>query len=132
MIERPRDANAIADLIQSQITGPTDITPALLEELEAGLRQFPESVRLWLLRGNLIQLGADDPRWSLLDAELSYIKASALSPSDPEPLEELGYLYDCVLGDPARAEPLFRRALALGAGDSAADGLRSVLIQLKS
>ncbi len=130
MSDTPRDDIAIANVIRRQITGLREVPAVLLEQLEVGLRRFPESVDLWLLRGHLIQLGADDPRWSLQDAELSYIKAADLSPSNPEPFEELGYFYDLVLDDPARAEPCFRRAIALGAGESAETGLHDVLAQL--
>jgi len=124
-------AEVIANSIRARVTAPADVTVELLEQVESGVTRYPASVGLWLLRGALIQLGEDDPRWSLEDAERSYLRAAELAPDDPEPLEELGYYYDCVLDDPARAEPFFRRALAIGGGQSARQGLRDVLKQLK-
>lgn len=103
-----------------------------LELVERALKAYPESVEFWCLRGDLIQVSDGDGRYLLEDAEASYLKASEIDPEDAEAFESLGFYYDAICADPEKAEPLFRRAIELGAGESAHEGLAEVIAALKS
>lgn len=101
-----------------------------LRLVETGLRAFPTSVRLWALRGDLIQLGPGESDYSLDDAETSYRTALRHDPNDAAANESLGYYLDVVQRRPADAEQFFRKAIASGAGESARAGLSEVLEEL--
>lgn len=104
--------------------------PRDLELMEAAIAEHPDLAELWILRGDLIQLSDDDNGYTLVDAESSYLKAVELEPDDPEGYESLGFYYDVVMADPVEAKPYFEKAIALGAGESAHDGLAEVLEQI--
>ncbi len=108
------------------------LTAAQLQKLEEGLRQFPNSARLWILRGDLIQLGGDDPRYSLDDVLASYRTALELDPMSADAHESIGHFLDAVANEPAEAEPHFRKAIELGGGKTAREGLAQVLEQLEN
>ena len=107
------------------------LTAAQLQKLEEGLRHFPKSARLWILRGDLIQLGGEDPRYSLDDALASYRMALEVDPTSADAHESVGHFLDAVANEPAEAEPYFRKAIELGGGKTASDGLAQVLEQLE-
>ena len=107
------------------------LTAVQLQRLEEGLRQFPKSARLWILRGDLIQLGGDDSRYSLEDALASYRMALERDPTSAEAHESIGHFLHAVANEPAEAEPYFRKAIELGGGKTASDGLAQVLEQLE-
>ena len=88
------------------------------------------SAELLVLRGQLIQLVADGRPDELEEAFACYQEALELDPDSAEAHEELGHFLDDVADDPAEAASFFRRAIELGAGDSAREGLRDVLSQL--
>jgi Flp pilus assembly protein TadD len=105
-------------------------TPAALALLGEALARFPDDAMLWCLRGDVYQLGEDDDGAGYETAEVSYLKAAELDPRNPEPHESLGHLYDAIFDEPERAAECFRRAISLGAGESAREGLADVLAQL--
>jgi hypothetical protein len=97
----------------------------------AATNAYPDSVDLWLLRGDFVQLCDDgDAPFPLEDALASYERAAALDPTRPEPHVEIGHFHDAVRDDPASAVPHFERAIALGAGDAVARALAAVRAQL--
>src|SRR4051812_11733977 len=63
------------------------------------------SAELQVLIGDLIQLLDVPGNYRLADAEGAYLRALAIAPSEPEVLVSLGYFYDAVMDDPARAKP---------------------------
>jgi tetratricopeptide (TPR) repeat protein len=65
------------------------------------------------MRGDLIQLGAEDIPYELTDALASYERAIAIDPKCAEAYEEIGHFYDAVMGDAERAKPFFHRAAVL-------------------
>ena len=103
----------------------------VLDMVEDAVRLHPDSAELWCLRGDVILLADEDEGYSVDEAATSYLEANRLAPDDPEPLESLGHFYDAVMDDPREAEGFFRRALELGAGDSAREGLAEALEQLE-
>jgi len=116
--------------IRSEVVRAGGATDSAFRLLEDGLQNHPLSVALWCLRGDVIQLAGEDGPHTFDEAEASYLRAAELAPTDPEPIESLGHFYDDVMDDPLRAEPYFRRAIALGAGASAQEGLAQVLEEL--
>ena len=102
-----------------------------LQEIDRALAVHPESVDLWVLRGDFIQLcddGLDAP--PLEEALRSYKTAADLAPTRPEPQLEIGHYMDSVADDPAGAIPFFERAVALGGGQEAQDALHAAKRQI--
>lgn len=120
----------IIDAIGAEVAAHEKATPRALGLVEKGLKLFPQSPRLWMVRGDLIQISDDDERYSLEDALESYRTALRLDPNNAEAYESLGHYFDAVAENPKEAEPYFRKAIALGGGKSAHDGLAQVLEQL--
>ena len=89
------------------------------------------SVELLILRGQLIQLVADGNQDELEEAFACYQEAIELDPTSAEAHEEIGHFLDDVAEEPHEAIPFFRKAIELGAGPSAEDGLREALSQLE-
>jgi hypothetical protein len=85
-------------------------TLALADE---AVRAFPESPKLWCMRGDLIQLGAEDIPHALVDALASYEQAIAIDSKCVEAYEEIGHFYDAVMDDAERAKPFFHQAAVL-------------------
>ncbi len=90
------------------------------------------SVELLILRGQLIQLVADGSPDELEEAFACYQEALEIDPTSAEAHEEIGHFLDDVAEDPREAVVFFRKAIELGAGPSAHDGLREALSQLES
>jgi Flp pilus assembly protein TadD len=105
-------------------------TEASLALIDEALRRFPESVKLWCLHGDLLQLCVEDEERGLEQAGDSYLRAAELEPANPEPYESLGHFFDAVMDDPQQAAEYFRKAITLGAGESAREGLAEALAQL--
>jgi Tfp pilus assembly protein PilF len=122
-----RSARAAA---RDAVSAQGEATPAVLRLVEEGLQLFPKSAALWVLRGDLIQLGPDDPTYSLNDALSSYQAALKYEPDNAEALESIGCFLDAVNNSPAEAAPYLRKAVALGGGPSAQEALAQVLEQL--
>jgi tetratricopeptide (TPR) repeat protein len=74
---------------------------------------FPQSPRLWCMRGCLIQLGPENCPQSLEDALASFKRAIEIDPQFAEAWEEIGYFYHNVLDDETTAQPYFREAKRL-------------------
>ena len=88
------------------------------------------NAELLVLRGQLIQLVAEGRPDELEEALACFEQALELDPRSAEAHEEIGHFLDGVAEDPAEAVPFFRKAIELGAGASAEEGLRDVLGQL--
>jgi tetratricopeptide (TPR) repeat protein len=80
---------------------------------DEAVRAFPQSAKLWCIRGDLIQLSSEDSPYELADALASYERALAADPKYVEAYEEIGYYYDLVMDDEERAKPYFERAAQL-------------------
>ena len=85
-------------------------TLALADE---AVRAWPESPKLWCMRGDLIQLGAADIPHELADALASYERAIAIDPKCVEAYEEIGHFHDAIMDDPESAKPFFHQAAVL-------------------
>lgn len=103
-----------------------------LDAIDDILEAEGPSVDLLILRGQLIQLVADDREDELEEAFACYQEALELDPDSAVAHEEMGHFLDDVVDDPGEALPFFRRAIELGAGASAEEGLREALSQLET
>ncbi len=83
-----------------------------------------------MLIGDLIQLLEEPRNYRVADAERAYLRALDIAPNEPEVLVSLGYFYDAVMDDPARAKPFFEQAVVLGSSEGQ-EGLQGVLEQLR-
>lgn len=100
---------------------------ALVEEAVAA---FPNSSKLWCIRGDLIQLSTVEAEYELEDALRSYERAAAVESASADAYTEMGYFYDAVMADPASAEHSFQKAIDLGGGVQSYYGLARVLAEL--
>jgi tetratricopeptide (TPR) repeat protein len=114
--------------IRSDIRVRGGATPEILRQIDAALEERP-SAELWILRGDAIQL-SDGNTHTIADAEQCYERALELDPSSCEPYQSLGHFHYAVMDDAVTAKLFFERAIALGAGESARDGLREVISEL--
>jgi tetratricopeptide (TPR) repeat protein len=85
-------------------------TLALVDE---AVRTVPNSAKLWVIRGDLIQLGTETSPHSLEDALHSYFRATEIDPEFAEAWESVGHFYDAVLGDEVQAQRYFQEAARL-------------------
>jgi len=88
------------------------------------------SAELLILRGQLIQLVADGREDDLEDAFACFEEALELDPTSASAHEEIGHFLDDVAEQPGDAASFFRKAIELGAGESAKEGLKDVLSRL--
>jgi tetratricopeptide (TPR) repeat protein len=119
----------IAD-IRRRVAREGVATESDVEAIDDILETEGPNVELLVLRGQLIQLVANGRPDELEEAFACYQEALELDPDSAEAHEEIGHFLDDVADDPAEAASFFRRAIQLGAGASAHEGLREALSQL--
>ncbi|MGI8543454.1 MAG: tetratricopeptide repeat protein [Aridibacter sp.] len=107
-----------------------EATKEIFSLVEKAVKEYPESAKLWCLRGDLIQIGSSETNYELNDSLESYKKALEIDPSSFEAHESIGFFYDDHLGNYSLAEESFRKAIDLGAGEESYYGLARVLAQL--
>jgi Tfp pilus assembly protein PilF len=120
----------VFEAVREALASTGAVTPEALRLVEEGLRQFPASAPLWILRGDLIQLASHDLSLSLNESLSSYRAALEHDPGSADAHESIGRFLDAVYDSPAEAEPYLRRALELGGGRSAEEALAQVLAQI--
>jgi Tfp pilus assembly protein PilF len=103
------------ELIKGQwpSTNKAEPTPETIAVCERAVAQFPHSAKLWLMRGDLIQLSGYEGAPALSEAERSYRQAIAASPSCAEVYEELAHFLDAVVAKPRKARQYFHKAWLL-------------------
>jgi cytochrome c-type biogenesis protein CcmH/NrfG len=121
----------IESQIRKAIKQQGGATLHVLKRIESAIADNPESSHLWVLLGDAVQL-SDTVEYRLEDAERCYQRAGELAPSSPTPQLELGYFYYAVMNDAAKAVPFFQRAVALGGGAEADEGLAEALTEAQS
>jgi tetratricopeptide (TPR) repeat protein len=90
-----------------------DASIAVVALVDEAVRAFPLSARLWVMRGDLIQLGSDLCPHPLEEALRSFQRAVELDPQFAEGWDELGHYYDAVLNDEKTAQEYFEKAKRL-------------------
>lgn len=91
----------------------SDASLELIAFADEAVRIFPQSAPLWVLRGDLIQLGPETCPHSLAEALRSFQRAIEIDPQFAEAWEEIGHYHVAVLADEAGAERYFREAKRL-------------------
>ena len=80
-----------------------EATPETMALADEAVRAFPDSPKLWCMRGDLIQLASGSCQHSLDDAGACYLRAIKIDPSFAEAYEEAAHFFDAVMGDEERA-----------------------------
>jgi tetratricopeptide (TPR) repeat protein len=78
---------------------------ALIDE---AVRVFPRSAKLWVMRGDLLQLGPENSPYPLEESLASYKRALEIDPLFAEAWQSAAHFYDAVMADPQAAAPFFR------------------------
>ena len=91
----------------------SDASLQVIALADEAVRAFPQSPRLLIMRGNLIELGPETCPYDLEESLRSYRLAVEIDPHFAEGWQEIGHYYDAVLNDEAGARPYFERATAL-------------------
>lgn len=90
-----------------------DTDAALLSTIalaDGAVRAFPQSPRLWCIRGDVIQLGPESCPHSLDDALACYQRATEINPQFIEAWESLGHFHNAVLDEEVSAQRFFSEA----------------------
>jgi hypothetical protein len=87
-----------------------DASLELISLADEAVRSFPRSARLWLLRGDIIQLGPESCPHPLGESLVSYHRAVELDPKFADAWDEIGHYHDAVLGDEKAAQTFFQKA----------------------
>ena len=85
---------------------------------DGAVRAYPDSAKLWCMRGDLIQLGSADIPYSLEEALACYERAVSIDPNFAEGYEEIGHFHDAVMPNPSRARRAFREVARIRKGQS--------------
>jgi len=114
--------------VKRRINRAERASPATLAEIRGELGRAP-TAELWILLGDAIQL-SDGDEYELEDAETSYRRAIDLDPLSANAYESLAFFMFAVKANTRESIPLFQRAIELGAGASARDGLNAAVNDL--
>lgn len=103
------------ELIKGQCPSSNEAEPApkTIAVCERAVAEFPSSAKLWLMRGDLIQLAGYEGTPALSEAEQSYRRAITASPSCAEAYEALAHFLDAVIAQPRKARQYLRKAWLL-------------------
>jgi Tfp pilus assembly protein PilF len=99
--------------------------------VETRLASHPACAELWILRGDLILLCEGDG-WAVEEALDSYRTALRHDPLNAEAHEEIGHYLHAVEDRPDQAEAYLSKAIELGAGASAREGLNAVMVEIRA
>jgi tetratricopeptide (TPR) repeat protein len=116
--------------IKTEISRAERASDDVLAQIDDELERAP-SAELWILRGDALQLSDDEDPEGLEEAERSYREALELDPNSADAYESLGHFIYAVWDDARESLDYFRKAIELGAGQSARDGLREAEDELR-
>lgn len=123
------DGQEHIDTIASKWPKGKEASSEILALAEEAVSAFPQSAKLWCMRGDLIQMSALEANYELADATASYQQAVTVDPLFGEAYESIGYYYDVVEINFAVSELAFRKAVELGEGQDSYFGLARVLAE---
>ncbi|MBN9693900.1 MAG: hypothetical protein J0M24_26965 [Verrucomicrobia bacterium] len=90
-----------------------EVSLATIALADEAVRDFPSSARLWVMRGDLLQLGPELCPHPSEDALASYRRAIKADPLFAEAWDEIYHYYDLIVGDEEAAQPFFLESLRL-------------------
>ena len=90
-----------------------DVVLETLALADEATRAFPRSAPLWVMLGDLIQLGPKSTPHPLLEALASYQRAIEIDPKFASAWEEMAHFHSGVLDDEATAQKYFLEAKRL-------------------
>lgn len=95
--------------------GPTHSEPtqATLHLANVAVQKFPMSAKLWIMRGNLLELSSFETCLPFSEPARCYRIAIKLDPFNIEAYEDLAWFLDAVLGNRRKAKSLFDKARRL-------------------
>ena len=88
-------------------------TKETIELTERAVKDFPNSAKLWVIRGDLLQLINFECEIPLEESQRCYFSAIKADPNFIEAYEEMGYFIDAILGKPRKAKQYFNKAKIL-------------------
>lgn len=83
-------------------------SPMAIDFADEAVKAFPRSARLWVLRGNLIEMGPETYPYPLEESLTCYKRAIEIDPRFAEAWEDAAHFYDAVLDDEAGAALYFK------------------------
>lgn len=116
-------------LIRTMRSTSRETPRSVFAVLDSAFSAHSCSQELWCIRGDCIQLGGDDSPFELREALSAYERALELDPGYTRAHESLGYYFDVVELDLARAEAAFLTAVQRGGGPRSYAGLGRVLAE---
>jgi Tfp pilus assembly protein PilF len=93
--------------------GGLEPTRETMDFCERAVSDFPSSAKLWIIRGDFIQLADHQDAPPLSEAERSYRQAIHADPRCAEAYAELGHFLDAVMAKPKKAKQYFHKAWLL-------------------
>ncbi len=93
--------------------GKCEATLETLAFADQAVRDFPRSATLWVIRGNLLEMGPKESPLPLEESLVCYKKAIEIDPQFAEAWGEAGFFYHNVLDDEAAAKTYFEEAARL-------------------
>jgi hypothetical protein len=96
--------------LQTRWPQDCDASMEVIALADEAIRVFPKSARLWVMRGNLIELGPESCPHPLGEALASYERAIKLDSDFAEAWDEIGHYHDAVLDDEKSTQRFFQEA----------------------
>ncbi|RBP44836.1 tetratricopeptide repeat protein [Arenicella xantha] len=106
------EAEYIAELKRRWPRDHTSVEPSpeTMDLTLKALRDYPQSEKLWIMRGDLLQLVDFDDGTDLNESEKCYRKAIGINPRSSEAYLELAHFLDSVMNKPRKAKQYFEKA----------------------
>jgi tetratricopeptide (TPR) repeat protein len=80
---------------------------------DAAVREHPRSPKLWVIRGNLLELARLETGYTLNESAFCYRQAIRVDPFFIEAYEDLAFFLDAVMGNRRKAKRFFEKARLL-------------------
>lgn len=88
-------------------------TRETIDMTQEAVENFPKSAKLWVMRGDLLQLVNFELDVPLNESSKCYRQAIKADPFFAEAYEEMGYFLDVVMANPRKAKRYFDKARRL-------------------
>lgn len=88
-------------------------TPETIQITQDAVEKYPHSAKLWVMRGNLLELINFECDIPLNEAAKCYRHAIKADSSFIEAYEDMGYFLDAVMANPRKARQFFDKARRL-------------------